>query len=76
MQPRWKHGILQRIKDEDLDDIAQEYDEKEIQYNMEKEDEELDERVYQKPKRKITHIQTDSKVFLVRCQIGSERQVC
>lgn len=41
MKPRKREGILQRIKDEDLEDLAEEYQEKELQYNLEKEDEEV-----------------------------------
>ena len=45
MKPRKREGILQRIKDEDLDELADEFREREIQYNLEKEDEEVIERV-------------------------------
>lgn len=30
MKPRRREGILQRIKDEDLEDLAEEFNEKEI----------------------------------------------
>ena len=76
MKPRKREGILSRIKDENLEDLAEEFNEREIQYNLEKDDEEVIERVHKKPKRKIAHLQTESKVFLVRCMIGQERQIC
>ena len=56
MKPRKREGILSRIKDENLEDLAEEFNEREIQYNLEKDDEEVIERVHKKPKRKIAHL--------------------
>lgn len=73
MKPRRSQGILDKIKTENPEEIARQYEEQEQQYDLEKEDEEVDERAYQKPKRKLVHLQVDSKVFLIRCSMGSEK---